>query len=418
VPAHRDNRPPRFILTGTFHSGNRGDASMQMAAAAELRSRRPDAEIVLLSCDPAADAPIYPDVRVLPTSRRRPGRALLQIARLCLARVVGMRAVLGDPELRAIAEADMVIDLSGDGFTETFGWKCPASHAVPLIQARLLGVPSVMMAQTIGPFHHGRVFYRGLFRGVNAILCRDAESIRALADLDVAEHAGKGGPAIKLTADVAFLLEAATAAQLAQSVPWLEAFPGGAPLVGVTPSNLFNVRTTRSRDHVLELLAAAADRLADLVDGRILIIPTVFGPGASYDDRRAGERLLAMLRTPGRARLVTEELPPRELKALIGRCALYTGVRMHGLIHALSQAIPCIGLAYGEKTRNLFRRLDVPDFAANPADVSAEQCAQLAERLRKESADIGSRLQAALAADILPAARANFDALELLSHVP
>ena len=32
----------RFVLTGSFHGLNRGDSGMQLAAAAELRARRPD----------------------------------------------------------------------------------------------------------------------------------------------------------------------------------------------------------------------------------------------------------------------------------------------------------------------------------------------------------------------------------------
>ena len=128
MSARRENRPQRIVLSGTFHSGNRGDASMQLAAAMQLQTRWPDTHVVLLSCDPGADAPVYPGICLQQSLRRRPAHALLQVVRALVFGGPGR-----DLELQTIAGADTLLDLSGDGFTETFGWKCPASHAVPLI---------------------------------------------------------------------------------------------------------------------------------------------------------------------------------------------------------------------------------------------------------------------------------------------
>jgi polysaccharide pyruvyl transferase WcaK-like protein/glycosyltransferase involved in cell wall biosynthesis len=400
-------KAPRVVLTGSFHSGNRGDASMQWTAVTEIRRRRPSAAITLMSTDPAADAPIYPGVNLVRTQRRRPIRAATQVLAAFLRRFLWLPDTLLDGELREIAAADVVVDLSGDGFTETFGWKCPASHAVPLLLSRILGIPCVPVAQTIGPFRHARRFYRWLFSGTAAVSCRDAESVENLKVLGVA------GPQIHLTADAAFLLEPAPTGILPETYPWLEGANARKPFIGVTPSNLHNVRGASGAagtadDCVLRSLANAAERLAELTGGTVLIIPTVFGPGDGYDDRRSATALYAMLRDPARAHVCDHPLAPGGLKSLIGLCDIYVGVRMHGIIAALSQGIPSLAIAYGSKTENLFRRFGVERHAVSIAEISPDLLAGMAERLWAERDAVRRQLHSALAADIIPAAQASF----------
>lgn len=404
---HRAVSRPSICLSGSFHSGNRGDASIQLSAMLELKRRWPEAHIHFLSCHPEEDAELYPGVSLVPSMRRRPWRAAHQLARLCAKRLIGKAAVSGDTELETLGRADLLIDLSGDGFTETFGWKCPASHAVPLLLARLLGVPSVVMAQSIGPFTRAKTFYRRLFSAARMVLCRDEESLVYLKRLGVESK-------LCLTADLAFLLPPAPQQKLQAALPWLEEFAGKDALIGVTPSNLYNVRNERVRRTLFETLAVGATRLARSSGGKILVIPTVFGPGEQYDDRLAAARLARQLGPPERVRVLETPLAPRVLKTLLGRLDAYVGARMHGLIGALSQAVPSMGIAYAEKTGNLFRRLEIEEYATHPGKQSLHEFEQKAENLWQEREHVRAHLESVLSGKILPAAQKNFELLEEL----
>ena len=398
--AYRGTGAKTVCLTGTFHSANRGDASIQLAAVLEIRRRWPDARIVLMSSHPDDDAPVYPGIEVARTWRRVPGRAVAQVMNAALGRREA------DAELALVSSATVVADLSGDGFTASFGWRCAAAHSIPVLLARLLDTPCVMLGQTIGPLPNPRPYYRWLLSGVNGIAVRDGESLRELEQLGVPR--GK----VSLTADLAFLLPSADAEELAAACPWAEEFMAGGPVIGVTPSNLNNVRTGTGRARALDALAAAAARLAELTHGRVLVLPTVFGPGEAYDDRNAARALAARLGGGPAVRVVEETPGPRETKALIGHCAAYAGIRMHGLIAALSQAVPCIGLGYAAKSANLFRRAGVARFHLDPQNSGTSDAAGAADALWRDRETVRAQITAAVASDLVPAAGRNLALLE------
>jgi polysaccharide pyruvyl transferase WcaK-like protein len=397
---HRAAGAKTVCLTGTFHSANRGDASIQLAAALEIRRRWPGVRVVLMSSSPADDADAYPGIEVARSWRRVPGRAVAQVA----AAVAGKREA--DDEMALISGATVVADLSGDGFTSSFGWRCSAAHSVPLLLARLLGVPCVLLGQTIGPLPWPRPYYRRLFGGTAGIAVRDAESGREL------EKLGVRGTLVTLTADLAFLLPPAEPAALAAACPWAAEFMASRPVIGVTPSNLNNVRTGAGRERVLDLLAAAATRLATLSGGRILVVPTVVGPGEAYDDRRAAHALAERIGGGASVRVVEETPGPRELKALIGQCSAYAGVRMHGLIAALSQGVPSIGFGYAAKSANLFQRAGLGRHHIDARDSQTPDAEAAADLLWQARDTVRAQIAQALGSDLLPAAARNFGLLE------
>ena len=155
---------------------------------------------------------------------------------------------------------------------------------MPLLLARILRVPYAVVGQTIGPLRKLQSFYRWIFNGAQSVTCRDAESLARVSDLGV--------KSAQLTADVAFLLERGNQGG-GCCLPGFERFASGRPLVGVTPSNLHNVRSTADRARIMEALVEGCREMIEHADARILIIPTVFGPGTSYDDREAARQLAA-----------------------------------------------------------------------------------------------------------------------------
>jgi len=400
----------RFVLTGTFHSLNRGDSAMQLAAAAALRRRWPQATIAIHSPNADDDRELYREFKVVPCSRRRPLAALRAIARAAAWRATGGRLPLS-PELQSYRTATAVVDLSGDGLTETFGWRCPFSHTVPLLLAHLLRAPFCLMAQTIGPFRRFRPWYHWVLSRAAFIAARDKETFDYLS-------AWKLPCPVEQTADLAFLLEPAPADYARRHIQSLGPFDPSRPLIGVTPSNLYNVRSAEtpgaspdSSFRYLDALAAACRTLARDAQAQILIVPHVFGPGECYDDRRSAAALAEQLVPACNPLVVAEKLSPQQLKALIGCCDLFVGLRMHSVIAAVSQTVPTLAIAYSPKLRALMARLRTERFVLDFNQLSALAITELSQVLWAERATVRRFLAESLKDDVLPAASRNLEIL-------
>jgi hypothetical protein len=136
---------------------NKGDAAMRIAAAEGIKRAISDASITILTPFPEIDRGVY-DERIVPCSRRRPAKALRAVTCAllwsALHRTFGLNLgrLLSSEEMRAYKEADLIVDLSGDGLTEEYGSKCALSHLVPVLIGLALKKPVFVCALTIGPF--------------------------------------------------------------------------------------------------------------------------------------------------------------------------------------------------------------------------------------------------------------------------
>ncbi|KPL12075.1 hypothetical protein AMJ85_02080 [candidate division BRC1 bacterium SM23_51] len=403
------------MLTGTFHSLNRGDSSMQLAAVRSLRRHWPDAQIAIHTPHPLDDQELYDDCEIVACSRRRPIRALAAVVTACLWRA--SRGLLPLPtELKSYRDASVVIDLSGDGLTETFGWRCPVSHTVPLLLAHLLRTPFCLMAQTIGPFSRFEFRFRWILKRAAFITVRDDETLRYLSGWRLACP-------LEMTADLSFLLEPIPRAEARHLLEALGGYDPSRPLVGITPSNLHNVRSARwygdaalSSRADLQAIAAACHALQREVGAQVLVIPHVFGPGENYDDRRAANALAALLEPSLHPLVIQEVLTPSQLKGLIGCCDLFIGMRMHAAVAAVSQAIPTLTLTYSRKFGGLMDRVGMQEFSLDCTRVSPDELCRQVHDIWAARERIAATLRERLTNDILPAAERNLT--NLSKHLP
>ena len=199
----------KLLLSGTFCSLNKGDAAMQLAAYRSLQAVLPSLEIAILTPHPDIDRHTYPDYELLAASRRKPAMALLHLLRAALWRLakrlgdVDLRWLRKPAELHALAEAELLVDLSGDTLSEDYGVRCVLSHLFPIVTALLLERPVVLLAQTIGPFRLTLPIAKRVLDRVTLITAREEQSF------DYVRALGVAGPSLELTADIAFLLESA-----------------------------------------------------------------------------------------------------------------------------------------------------------------------------------------------------------------
>jgi colanic acid/amylovoran biosynthesis protein len=148
---------------------------------------------------------------------------------------------------------------------------------------------------------------------------------------------------------------------------------------GYTGKNMFGLKMNY-RTFVTEL----ATQLLATQPGILLLIPHTYSPPGSVESDNDANRLLkeslpAALQA--RVRIVTGDYDAHQLKGIIGRCGFFVGSRMHSCIAALSQGVPCVGVAYSMKFRGVFESVGMADWVVDGRTVSSTEAIQTIMRL-------------------------------------
>ncbi len=139
---------------------------------------------------------------------------------------------------------------------------------------------------------------------------------------------------------------------------------------GYNRANMFGLKLDY-RTFLPELIATL------LKEGRdeVWLVPHTYGPPDSVQSdpeacRKVRSALDASLQQ--RVRIVTGEYDQHEIKAIIGRCDFFIGSRMHACIAALSQGIPCVGVAYSMKFAGVFESAGIRDWVVDGRTVASQ----------------------------------------------
>lgn len=350
---------PRFVLTGTFSSNNKGDAAMELCATQQLLKVFPDADVVISTPFPDLDRNAYPGARVVPSQRRRLIVGTAQVVSALVWRKVHERTGLNIGFLRSHAEtqsmldADLVIDLSGDMLTEDYGPHVAYSHFLPLLLAYALGKKVFVCAQSIGPFSLTKPLARFALNRAECVTARDEITMKHLSELGVRRDL------VEFTADLAFLL-APVGPERVDEIFRAEKVPTGAPLLGVSVSQLVEGKFKKhnplaNSQNFAETMARALDRFLDRHPHNVLFVSHVTGPRSEHDDRVMCRRVLHAMRHKARGTVLAGDYRPDELKGAIARTSQFIGARMHANIAALSSEVPTTAISYSHKTPGIMR---------------------------------------------------------------
>lgn len=280
------------------------------------------------------------------------------------------------PWIAALREAHLVGDIrGGDSFSDIYGLSRFIKGFLMAWTALAVHGTMVQFPQTYGPYKHAisRVLARYLLRRSATIIARDRLS------QEVAQKLVGPGHQVLLSPDVAFSLTARAPVPPALDPP----LDGPVPrdVIGINVNGLmYNGGYTRQNMFGLQLdYAAMLPRLITALlrehTGEIWLVPHTFGkPGSVESDPEASRKVIAALDETSRrrVRLVTEEYDQHQIKGVIGQCAFFIGSRMHSCIAALSQGVPCVGVAYSMKFSGVFDSVGMRDWVVDGRTVDTE----------------------------------------------
>jgi polysaccharide pyruvyl transferase WcaK-like protein len=259
------------------------------------------------------------------------------------------------PWIRAMAEADFVGDIrGGDSFSDIYGFPRFLMNSIEMLAAILVHGDIVLLPQTYGPFSNplARVLARWIISHSSVVLAR------GLQDLNNAKLLiGKSNREVGYCPDVAFALQA----ERPKNVETYPTLPQGLKpgIIGLNVNGLmYNGGYTRANmfDLKVDYRVLMPELLIALLRAQpndLLLVPHTYGtPGAVESDLDSSLKIRDTLPEEFRNRIyaVIGNYDQHELKGIIGNCDFFIGSRMHACIAALSQSIPCVGIAYSRST--------------------------------------------------------------------
>jgi polysaccharide pyruvyl transferase CsaB len=346
------DRPVRKVLiSGYYGFGNSGDEAVLLAIIEALRTPRgSDAaaiEPVVLSADPDWTSKTY---------------GVQAVHRMKIQEII-----------RALKDSDGLISGGGSLLQDTTGLLTIPYYLGIIRLAQVLGKPTFVYAQGIGPVERSVYFrlIRSTFDRCRYISVRDGASAELLAAIGVPRER------IEVVPDpvLGLSLESANAAP---SEP-LSDF-GNPPLCGdkicgdkpeEEAQNQANVHAGREAEDAsddvpligvsvrfwnedrsdLDRLAAALRRIGMQRRVRFLFLPFHVP-----DDEEACVYVMEQLAVPAMD-IVRGARHPLDMLAQVGRCDLLIGMRLHSLIYAANQCVPLMGVSYDPKVDRFLHQL-------------------------------------------------------------
>lgn len=382
----------RAAIMGTpVHSGNRGVMALG-ASLLNLCSGAAGGEVFLmLGHDSGQPAPfrigrrtrLVPVVpcRLSPRSRPRDHLVWILLASF-LYRVVPCATLRRElsrltPWIAALERSDLVGDIrGGDSFSDIYGMRRFLHGFLMAWTVVLVKGTMVQFPQTFGPYNRpiARTLARYLLKRSSIVIARDTTSRQVAQELIGPERE------VWLSPDVAFSLETVRPDPIELDPPLPNSTPSG--VLGLNVNGLmFNGGYTRKNMFGLKLdyrnwLPRLVETLIMKHTGELWLVPHTFAahgnvesdPEACYQVRR---NLPEVLRA--RVRIVAKEYDQHEIKGVIGLCDFFIGSRMHACIAALSQGVPCVGVAYSRKFEGVFESVGMQDWVVDGGKVTAEE---------------------------------------------
>jgi colanic acid/amylovoran biosynthesis protein len=413
-----DSSAPVVLLGVTQYTENYGVRVLFSAAVEALREAFPGTEIAVLDYlhQPKVWEEHLPDgtIQVPLIDLRFSWKLWLPNSIFRLLAIVAFSRLLPpswrqklwkrNPWLRRIEGGRAFFSIAGgDSFSDIYGLRRFLYVALPEILVLLMQRPLVQLPQTYGPFRGAiaRIVTRFILRRSHTLFSRDEAGRKTVAELLPAQS-----PEVQVMPDIGLTMSPQPLRPaLVEAVTKLRA---RGPLVGLNVSRLLyrggysGTNMFGLKDPFPTLIDALVADLAQQPGVQVLLVPHVCGPrnqNSQEDETRLCLDLLKQYQSRFGERVVyfDEFLDHREIKALIGRCDIFMGARMHACVAAVSQGVPAVCLAYSGKFAGVMAPLGtgarVVDLrTANTDEIISTVRDVLADRTRL-SDDLRSRLE-------------------------
>lgn len=317
----------------------------------------------------------------------------------CILYRFNVRSQIKTSILSQFLEADIIIDISAEAFTNYYGEKILMTiyryllHLPSLFLAIWLNKPLIFYAQTLAPFGHFRFIMRFILNKAKLITVRDRVSFTNL------QKEGFDMTNVHVTADPAFLLKTASKKRIKnilnnEGFPLDESALMERPLIGVVLArNIGRIMQQHEYLHLVNVFSKMVDTLSQQKNAHILFIPHHSGKiNKISDDVMVGRDIQKRIHHNQSFILIKGDYTPQELKGIIAICDILVSIRMHPVIAATSMNIPSVIIAFNEKAYGLMKQLQQEKFICDIREISCYKLTQKIDLALAEKEKISKEL--------------------------
>lgn len=387
------SQPRHIIISHVYSSDNKGDAALTSVLIRDLRQQFPRAHIHIATLDFVQTGQTFESVALHPSfmfwalnKYAHPMAKLVYTLGMIITTLlwaIWYRATRREywlpPELRQVAtlyaQADVIVAVGGGYLRSRKGLVNRLNVPLllhPLLFGWLLGKPTVLYSQSIGPFvHHYERLLSGLvLRHMRLIMVREDTSLKLLRHMGVTAN-------VVRSVDAGFLLPTRDKVDLRKKFH----IPSDRLLIGVTVRAWLSPAAQADYERAV---AEALDKAIVQFNAHVIFIPQVTA-AKDDDDRQTAERVYRLMRHPAAVTLITDELDHHAIKSLYNGLDLLLGTRFHSVIFSLTSFVPVVAIEYEHKTSGIMHDLHLDEWViAIEAVTSHKLSVLLRELIRRQ----------------------------------
>lgn len=350
---------------GTYGFYNSGDDAILRATAASLREAEPSLAITLISANPKKTYSSLGVKEVSVTDMQ----GIIEEIKTCSLFLLGGGGIFYD---YYGVDGDTILTRQHGGIPLYTGLA---------VMARLLGKAVMLYGVGAGPLFSDEA--RRLTR--IALDCADIITVRDNGSKALLISLGISGERIRVTSDPAYLLaDDSNGDDLLAKYKLTDTHP----LIGVA------LREWKPGKHPAEWEQAvikALDGFMERNQARVLFLPFHLTTPES-SDRQFMQNLANGMRHKKDVILLPEKASTQEKAALIGKCDLLLGMRLHALIFAIQQTVPLAALEYDPKVKYAMEDSGLAAYGSPLEGLSASSLENLLEEVYAKRVEIKKEL--------------------------
>lgn len=411
--------PKNILISHVYSSDNKGDAALTSVLIDDLKKKFPNAALRILKLDAVTGDGKFEGVPEQPAfmqyALEKFHNPLLKLAYVLYMipvtllwavwfRRTGKRLYLPAELLsvaNAYAESDLIVAVGGGYIRSRRGLLNRLNIPLllhPLLFGSLLGKPTVLYPQSVGPFMSAseKPLVAFVLRRMALVILRENTSVELLARMGVFRN-------VVRSIDSGFLLESKQKIDIRKKYD----IPVKKLVVGVTVRSwLRGEEQTRYEAAVAEALDAVVEQF----DAHILFIPQVTASKGD-DDREVSRRVHSLMAQPTAATTIDEKLDHFQIKSIYDGLDVLLGTRFHSVIFSLTSHVPVLAIEYEHKTSGIMQDLGLEEWVIKIEDVVAAKLVALMQNLISQRKQYRKLLQKRLP-DYVDEARQTVDVLE------
>jgi polysaccharide pyruvyl transferase WcaK-like protein len=299
--------------------------------------------------------------------------------------------------LLTLSNCEALLLVGGGNLNDIWAWGGVVARSFTSFLAKILGKPTFLGAQTIGPLNKRwtRLLTRKFLEKVDVITLREGFSKKVIDDLGVKHNI------VKVVPDDAFDIspinrEDALDILLKEGVDINKIRREGKKIIAIT------TRAWWERDDKNAPLKVSLEEIINFLakknNNYIIFVPTSFYEGPGDDDAKTAKEIINRAGVWGSANLkvLSGKYNWNQLKGILGLTDIAIGTSYHSIVFAISMGIPTLGL-YGDdyyrlKIGGFFNLMDFEDLAIDVRRLNKEKLISTLENFLERENVLRERL--------------------------